>query len=185
MSPHSRFAQNKTILKALSAMITLAVGPPALGYDLATDLICTGCVQTTDIAKNAVGTAKLKNNSVGALKIKDGNVTTAKIKNGAVTYDKLAPALNSLADRAAAYDYRNYVAGSGNVTQKTFELLGDFGDCGGVGAPDTELRNITSANLGGGITEWFTLRGAMRVALLEPSAAEISILTSPMPARSN
>ncbi len=69
-------------------------------YGQATDVVCSGCINPSDIAAKAVTSGKLGNGSVttekiapGAVtsaKFNDGAVTNAKISNSAVTTDKLA-----------------------------------------------------------------------------------------------
>lgn len=69
------------------------------------DLVCKGCVDTSDIAKSAVTNSKIKKGAVsnsklgsGAVstsKLRSGAVSTSKIQNGAVTVDKVSPELRN------------------------------------------------------------------------------------------
>src|SRR4026209_2465491 len=74
-------------IASIIAVAAFAVGgfilspvPQAIAAVIATDVQCTGCVGTTDIAGNGVTAAK----------IKDGEVKTAEIGTGAVTNGKIA-----------------------------------------------------------------------------------------------
>lgn len=119
---------------------------------VSTSNLQNGAVGTLKLQDNAVGTLKLKDGAVGTPKLKNGAVSTIKLQNGAVTYPKLAPALRGIVDDAAAYDYRNYNGESADVTEKVWALTGDFGNCGGAGAPDTEVENFSRTDLGDGVT---------------------------------
>ena len=56
----------------------------------ATDLVCSGCVGTTDIANNAVTSGKIGSGQVGNGDIATDAVTTTKIKGGEVKNSDLA-----------------------------------------------------------------------------------------------
>ena len=57
----------------------------------ADNVVCTGCVQGSDLAKNAVTKKRIKSGSVVSSKLKDGAVINSKIATDAVTGDKIAP----------------------------------------------------------------------------------------------
>ena len=50
----------------------------------ASDVVCTGCVGSTDIATNGVAAANIATNAVTAAKIQSNAVTTAKILDGTI-----------------------------------------------------------------------------------------------------
>ena len=172
-----RITVRKGLLLALCTSGIISAAHVA-GAVTADDVVCTGCVGTTDLANGAVGTlklqdgavgtSKLQNGAVGTLKLKDGAVGTSKLQNGAVgtfklkndavTYPKLAPDLKTIVDDAASYDYRDYSSASGNVTEKIWALTGDFGNCGGAGAPDTEVETLQRIDEGGGVTRVISTR---------------------------
>ena len=94
-----KFAQG-----ACAGLLLLSAGGGAWGQ--AADLVCTACVDTKDLAPNAVmqdriangavDRAKIAANAVATNKIADSAVNTAKLATGAVTAPKLAPnAVNS------------------------------------------------------------------------------------------
>ena len=58
----------------------------------ATDLVCSECVQTTDVAPNAVNNSKIANGAVNAAKLAANAVTVAKIANNSITTPKLTTA---------------------------------------------------------------------------------------------
>ena len=68
----------------------------------ATDVECNGCVDTADIASQAVTTGRIKSQAVTRSKIAPEAVTTAKIGDGAVTVDKVAPELSNAIDTLCA-----------------------------------------------------------------------------------
>lgn len=77
----------------VSASVLLALhGSPSLAQT-ANDVVCSKCVDTSDLAKQSVGTGKIQADAVTKNKIKDGAVTTTKIKDGSVTAAKLAPGI--------------------------------------------------------------------------------------------
>lgn len=65
---------------------TLIVGghQTALGAPPAEDVACTGCVDTSDIADNAVTGGKIADGTVGSTDIADGAVGSAEIADGGV-----------------------------------------------------------------------------------------------------
>ena len=79
--------------KLAISLSVLSIMPWASTYaQTATDLQCALCVNTADLANNAVGTGKLKG----------GAVATGKIKNNAVTRNKLSADIRNLLDQLEA-----------------------------------------------------------------------------------
>jgi hypothetical protein len=74
----------KTALMGIALIALLGLGADVYAQ-AASDVDCTGCVDTRDIDTGAVSTGKIKN----------GAVTTGRIKNGAVTKNKVAPELKN------------------------------------------------------------------------------------------
>jgi hypothetical protein len=70
------------------------------GADPATDLVCTGCVQATDLATNAVTAAKLRADSVTGAKILDGSVAAADLAADSVDASKITDGSVTLGDLA-------------------------------------------------------------------------------------
>ena len=58
----------------------------------ATDLVCSACVQATDLASNAVNNSKIGNGAVNAAKLAANAVTVAKIANNSITTAKITTA---------------------------------------------------------------------------------------------
>ncbi len=91
----------RNFLITIAPLALLSLG--AQVHAQATDVDCSGCVNTKDIAfqavtpakirPEAVTTGKIRNAAVTTRKIRNGAVTTPKIKDGAVTVDKVAPEL--------------------------------------------------------------------------------------------
>ena len=85
---------------ALGAALLFSLPLAGARAQVAADVVCNKCVNTTDIANEAVTFRKIKPGSVGNSriadeaitwdKIKPGNVGTGRLANGAVTEPKLA-----------------------------------------------------------------------------------------------
>ena len=71
-------------------LLSAAWGSAALAQ--ATDLTCNECVQTPDLAPNAVNNSKIANAAVNAAKLAANAVTVAKVANNSVTAAKIATA---------------------------------------------------------------------------------------------
>lgn len=109
----------------------------ALGTEVgaqANDVDCTRCVDTKDIATEAVATARIAQQAVTTSKIGKAAVTTSKIApravatgkiaDGAVTVDKVAPELsNSLGTACAPGEYVAGQDASGNFICKSLKPL--------------------------------------------------------------
>ncbi len=80
----------RNAVSAMAVACTLAVsawaGPAAA--QTATDLDCSGCVESGDLANGSIGNRKLQDNSVGDRKIKDGAIGQNKIKDDAIVQGK-------------------------------------------------------------------------------------------------
>ena len=71
-------------------MLTLGTTAPALAQ--ATDVVCTGCVASTDIADASVAGADLATSAVSSVKIADGAIVNADISaTAAIAGTKVAP----------------------------------------------------------------------------------------------
>jgi hypothetical protein len=92
----------KTRLIPLTVALTMAGGVAQVsGADPATDLVCTGCVQATDLATNAVTAAKLRADSVTGAKILDGSVAAADLAADSVDASKITEGSVTLGDLGA------------------------------------------------------------------------------------
>ena len=80
------------IRKSLIGIALLSMGAEVQAQD---DVDCKQCVDTKDIAPQAVTTGKIKKQAVTTNKLAPQAVTTAKIKNGAVTIGKVGPKLKN------------------------------------------------------------------------------------------
>ena len=76
--------------------------PQFVGAQAATDLNCTQCVGSSDIANDSVGSAKIKNKSITSTDIAAGAVKSGIINNDAVTHQKLSPGVREKLDGAIA-----------------------------------------------------------------------------------
>lgn len=63
----------------------------AYASTIANDVICTGCVGTSDIAGNAITSAKIKDGEVKTADIANGAANSAKIVDNSITAADLAP----------------------------------------------------------------------------------------------
>jgi hypothetical protein len=111
-------------MKAIDlALLVCAFALPQLtGAQAATDLNCTQCVESKDMANASIGSAKIKDRSVSTNDIAVGAVKSAIINDGAVTRNKLSPGVREMvegaiasirADFNAAQDYSVAVAPCG------------------------------------------------------------------------
>lgn len=80
----------KSLTSILIGLFMVGVSGPTWAGVTATDVVCTGCVNDTDIAASAVTNAKIVDGAVTDTKILDGSVATSKIADGAVTEGKIA-----------------------------------------------------------------------------------------------
>ena len=78
----------KMIRLLVGAVAVLCVGQ--LHAQTASNVVCTGCVNTTDLASGSVASGRIANGAVTGAKIATGAVTAAKIKNGSVSFDDLS-----------------------------------------------------------------------------------------------
>ena len=66
----------------------------------ATDLTCTQCVGSGDIANNAVGSGKITDGSIKSNDMAANAVKTPNLNNGSVTFNKLATGVRGAVDGA-------------------------------------------------------------------------------------
>jgi hypothetical protein len=89
--------------------IAMIASTRLVGTAIAKDGICPkpkpGCVQTEDLADDAVTGAKIDDNAVDYNHIKSGGVITENIADGAVTKDKLDPAVQDQLGRSGISGY--------------------------------------------------------------------------------
>lgn len=88
------------VLSLGMVMLTAAILPNA-AHAQATDLVCGGCVQGSDIANGTIGPGKLipgsinaatvANNSIGPNKLVPGSINASTIANGSIGSNKLIP----------------------------------------------------------------------------------------------
>ncbi len=83
------------ILGTAASTIVLITGlgmtvSETLAQVVATDVICSRCVDTTDIELQAVTSGRLRDGAVSSAKIQDGAVTGSKLAPGAVTNSRIA-----------------------------------------------------------------------------------------------
>ena len=84
----------------------------------ATNLVCTGCVQSSDLANGAVTSAKIAGGAVTNGKIADNAVNADKIATGAITAPKIGPnAVNTSKIVTGAITSAKIGAGAVNVNK--------------------------------------------------------------------
>jgi hypothetical protein len=76
----------------------------------ATDLTCSQCVGSSDIANDSVGSAKIKDGSVASSDIAANGVKSVNINNSAVTFNKLAPGLREQVEKSLRYVWFEVIA---------------------------------------------------------------------------
>lgn len=77
----------------------------------ATDVACTGCVGTGDIANNAVNSTKIADGSIKSSDLGTNAVTATKIKNSSITFNKLSAGLkNQVNSSLAALTFQGSLA---------------------------------------------------------------------------
>ena len=84
----------ETLAKSLTligASLLLSLPLTSVKAQLATDLVCGGCVDTTDIANGAVTRDKIADEAVNFRKLAIGAVGTGRIADEAVTWRKIKP----------------------------------------------------------------------------------------------
>lgn len=80
----------KSFISILTCLTMFGFVGSSLAGVTATDVVCTGCVNDTDIVSGAVTELKLATDAVSSAKIADGAVTDTKISSNAVTTAKIA-----------------------------------------------------------------------------------------------
>lgn len=79
----------KYLVAIFIGVMMFGISAKAMAAAAASDVVCNGCVGTTDIANSAVTEAKVGTSAVTNTKIADYAVTNAKIANAAVTDAKI------------------------------------------------------------------------------------------------
>jgi len=87
---------------AVSALATCQFFAGSAAAQNATDLTCTQCVGSGDIANNAVGSGKIADGSVKSNDLAPNAVKTPNLNNGSVTFNKLATGVRGAVDGAIA-----------------------------------------------------------------------------------
>jgi hypothetical protein len=104
----------RNFVVGLAPIVLMALGAEVRAQ--ATDVDCSKCVDSKDIAVKAVTTGKLQSESVTKDKIARSAVTTSRIKNGAVTISKVSPELsNSIGTFCAQGESVVGMDGNGNL----------------------------------------------------------------------
>ena len=88
-------------LVASLAAVALLLAQPAAGQT-ATDLACSQCVGSSDIANEAVGSGKIADGSIKSNDLAANAVKTPNLNNGSVTFNKLATGVRGALDGAIA-----------------------------------------------------------------------------------
>jgi len=69
---------------------------------VATDVVCTQCISSSDLANDSIGSAKIKDGTLASNDLAANAVKAANINNGAVTFNKLGAAVRDQLDGAIA-----------------------------------------------------------------------------------
>jgi hypothetical protein len=80
------------------ATLVMALTNGSAAAQAATDVVCSQCIGSSDIANEAVGSAKIKEGSIASNDIAANAVKSVNIGNGAITYGKLSPVLRDQLD---------------------------------------------------------------------------------------
>ena len=168
----------KTGLISLTVALAMAGGVAQVaGAAPATDLVCTGCVQATDLATNAVTAAKLVANSVAGEKILDGSVAAADLAAGSVDASKIKDGSVALGDLATdSVDTSKIKDGSVALG----DLAADSVDTskiknGSVGLADLAPNSVDSSKIVNGSIAQADLNAAL-LARLTKMEADIAAL---------
>ena len=160
--------------KHINSLRTLALAGALSGFAMtgagAADLVCNKCVDTSDIAKQAVSANRLKAGAVRTGKIADGAVTGTKILDGTVTGADLAPGAvgngNLAADAVTGATIQDGTVGGADITG------------GAVGAGHLAADAVTGAAILDGSVDGADLAtgavGASEIATGAVGASEIA-----------
>jgi hypothetical protein len=92
------FVDHLKIQALACATLVMALTNGSAAAQAATDVVCTQCIGSSDIANDAVGSAKIKEGSIASNDIAANAVKSVNIGNGAITYGKLSPVLRDQLD---------------------------------------------------------------------------------------
>lgn len=151
--------QKKLASVVLTGLFMLGVSVNAMAGAPATDVVCTGCVGTTDIANAAVTDTKLGASAVTSTKIADGAVTDAKI-SGTISASKIQKAANVITVAQSGGDFTSIFAALAslpdpNTTQVVIKVMpGTYSENTLTMKSNVHLqgagREVTTVNLAGG-----------------------------------
>ncbi|MDJ0610978.1 MAG: hypothetical protein QNJ67_18535 [Kiloniellales bacterium] len=114
----------KTNTVALAAWLAVSAWAIPAGAQTATDLDCSGCVDTKELASGSIGSRKLQDNSVGDRKIKDGAIGQNKIKDDAIGQRKIKDrAIGTLELKLGAVDTGNIQDGAVSAAKLTEDAV--------------------------------------------------------------
>jgi len=144
--------------------------PAAIAAVIATDVQCTGCVGTSDLAGNAVTAAKIKDGEVKAAEIATGAVGASEIATDAVTASEIAGVTKLLFGQCTLTN----AEATSNVAPGGIVVV----ECS-INGVDTDDSALATQHLG---SECFVIdRAAARVNLVEVELKNMcEVQTSPL-----
>ena len=101
---------------AMCSVVALPWSSLAAFAQAATDVVCTQCVSSSDLANDSIGSAKIKDGTLASNDIAANAVKTVNINNGAVTSNKLAVGVRDSLDAAVAVLTTETVGTTGILT---------------------------------------------------------------------
>ena len=154
----SRFqvSARKTLARALAGGVLLAgMGTGAAWGQQATNLVCSACVGSGDLANGAVTSSKIGGGAVTNGKIAANAVNTPKIATGAVTAPKIAPnAVNASKIATGAVTAAKIASGAVNVNKLANSAVSTAKIQAGAVTTDRLADGaVTNAKIGAGAVE--------------------------------